>query len=517
MAIHRSPAAALALAFETARPDRAALEEAAESIATLGSIRTVVELLADAASLATADRVVGWLDQLVHEGHLRATQRAALAAEDGATSLTRLLRRVELAGHDPWDVLRDAVTARHLEDARQLTNVLHHRITASVPLDPIGDRFSDWVPRAVPEQWTAYLAELAAAADAKTTGLARAIADNPPAWARHAFGPVPEDATQRENWARRAAVVAAHREICGHDDPATALGSPPAPGQPELFASWRAACRALGREEAAREESELSNGQLRLRVRAWEREQTWAPAYVADELAGTCEAAQAHRATCTLLLAESQVASDEAERERLREAARDSAALADALDARSRALREADHARALWYAHTAANRVAGERAADELDRRRIDSEAEPAVTAEEWLRLHRQHVAAEDRFRVVPEAEDDVVTSSRAGERVVRREDDGRAWARVAVEPVGALEDDVPGARRLAAALTRVPDADETAAILARAREALAVVAWRDALDREYEAMETHRQPSYDERARLLENGPHEAAHGREI
>jgi hypothetical protein len=54
------------------------------------------------------------LDQLVDTGHLTPDQRAQLAAEDGAASLGRLLRRVELAGLDPHQVLTDAITTRPL-------------------------------------------------------------------------------------------------------------------------------------------------------------------------------------------------------------------------------------------------------------------------------------------------------------------------------------------------------------------------------------------------------------------
>jgi hypothetical protein len=40
----------------------------------------------------------------------------------------------------------------------------------------------------------------------------------------------------------------------------------------------------------------MSDGQLRMRVRAYEREQTGAPRHVANELAATIQAAARHRA-----------------------------------------------------------------------------------------------------------------------------------------------------------------------------------------------------------------------------
>jgi hypothetical protein len=61
--------------------------------------------------------------QLVDDGHLTADQRVALAVEDGAATLTT-------------------------QDARQITNVLHHRITdnSGITLDPIGHSCAEWVP-----------------------------------------------------------------------------------------------------------------------------------------------------------------------------------------------------------------------------------------------------------------------------------------------------------------------------------------------------------------------------------
>src|SRR5439155_6872227 len=111
-----------------------------------GSVHIPAELLADAAELATAGRTARWLDQLVAGGHLTVEQRVALAAEDGGSTVTRVLRRAELAGHDPRQVLANAVTSRPLDDARQLSNVIHHRITDSVSLDPVAGTYADWIP-----------------------------------------------------------------------------------------------------------------------------------------------------------------------------------------------------------------------------------------------------------------------------------------------------------------------------------------------------------------------------------
>jgi ribosomal protein S18 acetylase RimI-like enzyme len=478
--VPRSASAVLARAFDIADPQRSALAEAVESAQTAQCVRTPAELLADAAELATAGRTARWLDELVDDGHVSPRQRADLAAEDGANNLTRLLRQAELAGHDPRQVLRTAVEGRTLADARQLTNVLHHRISDSLELDPIGDKFRDWVPKVDDPRWQLYLDQLAVAADARGRELGREALEGKPQWAVEALGRAPEDLEGRREWARRAGIVAAHRELTGHDDPATALGAPPRPGQAEAYASWRAAWRALGRPEADRAEAEMSDGQLRIRVRAWERERTWGPRYVANDLAGTHQAADRHRATAALRAAEADASSTVADRDRLAQESRESQALADLLDARAAELAEADRARGLWYAHTAPTRVAADRASAELAARETEQPVEePAVTAEEWLAEHRAAAVDQDPHRVVADevdlaharAERDVDVATAFPEPPDAPELEQNIL-RPSPEPVTVDED-----------VVRVPSAEETAATIARARQALAEIRRRDALD----------------------------------
>jgi conjugative relaxase-like TrwC/TraI family protein len=162
--VRRTPEAVLAATLETATPEQSATATAAESKRDNDNVRTPAELLAYASEVATADRTTRWLDELVDEGHLSPEDRARLAAEDGGPALGRLLRRAELAGHDPRQVLADAVTERSLGGSRQLTHVIHHRITGAVSLDPQGERFTDWAPRVDDPVWQRYLDTLADAA-----------------------------------------------------------------------------------------------------------------------------------------------------------------------------------------------------------------------------------------------------------------------------------------------------------------------------------------------------------------
>jgi conjugative relaxase-like TrwC/TraI family protein len=383
---HHDPRGLLAATFESDDPDLSALATAVEAEQDNQSIRTAAELFADAAELATAGRTSTWLDQLTADGILTPAQRSQLAAEDGATNLNRLLRRVEIAGHDPKSVLTEAITTRPLDDARQLSNVIHHRINETVSLDPVGDRFTDWTPTVDNPAYQTYLHHLARIADARRKELGEHLAEQQPQWAVEAFGPVPTDQTSRSAWEARAAAVAAHRELTGHDDEATALGAAPKAGQVEAYASWRAAWRALDRPDADRAEAEMSDGQLQLRIRAYQREEAWAPRYVANELGGSRQAADRHRQNATTRTAEAADTTDAERRAQLEQEATDAAALADLLDNRIAELETVDEARAMWWAHTASTRTAADRAAAELqDRRAADGRTDQQVTADEVL------------------------------------------------------------------------------------------------------------------------------------
>jgi conjugative relaxase-like TrwC/TraI family protein len=472
-AVYRSPAAVLAGALHEAGPHRSALAAATESAQETNAIRTPAELLADATELATAGRTARWLDQLVDDGHLTDNQRARIAAEDGGPTLARLLRRAELAGHDPRHILTTTVTCRPLTGARQLTNVLHHRIAEGTRLDPVGDTYADWLPHVEDPQWRSYLAQLAHTADARRAELGEQLATEPEQWAIEAFGAPPNDPDELKRWIKQAGIVAAHRELTGHDDQEAALGAAPKAGQVESYASWRAAWRALGRPEAGRDELEMNDGQLLVRVRAHQREVAWEPKYVADELAGTRQTVAARRQDAAMRRAAADAADNEAERDRLTREAVEADALADVLDERARQLAEADEARALWFAHTAETRVAAERAEAELSARHAaHGSDEPRVTAEEWLAAHAEDARVEDKHReVVDEAELADVAEERTAD-----------VAAVVQEPhPDAAETDVVDVREVAADEpvlaerdeVRVSTAEETADRITRAQRAL--------------------------------------------
>jgi len=455
----QDPLAVLATGERQVEAELAAIVQAERNAADAASIRTAAERLADAAEIATAGRTQAMLDRLVDDGTLTSAQRASIAADEGMVSLTRVLRQAEIAGHDPHHVLRGAVTSPDFGDARSLASVLHHRISDTVDLHPAGDSYADWTPTVDNPAWQPHLDDLAAAADTRRHQLAAAAADQPPTWAIQELGPVPVDEAERDACCQRAGAVAAHRELTGHDDPDIALPGPPKQGQVEAYASWRSAWRALGRDEATRAEVEMSDGQLRVRVRGYQRELTWQPDYVAPEMSGTIQAANRHRATAELRTAEAQHETDAARRTDLEREAAEAGALARVLDDRAAELEKADEIRARWYAHTAETRAAADRALDELACRGIDpDQPDHVITAEEWLAAHTAEQLADPHRQITDETDLAEIVEQRATDT---RAVDTAPPAEVAETNVADIRDqatDEPAsAARAEADWTRVP------------------------------------------------------------
>jgi conjugative relaxase-like TrwC/TraI family protein len=488
------PLAVLANTAERAEPDLAAIVHAEQDADQAASLATLGERFADIAEQATAGRTATMLDRLVGDGTLTPAQRSTLAADEGTVSLARVLRQAEIAGHDPDQVLRDAISSRNLGNARSLASVLHHRISTSVELHPKGDRYTSWVPKLDNPAWQRHLADLARLADQRREQLGADVAHTRPQWAIEALGPLPDaDQATRDRWIRQAGAVAAYRELTGHDDPAEALPRPPKQGQVEAYASWRAAWEALGRDETSRAEAEMSDGQLRVRVRAYQREQAWAPDYVAPDLSGTRQAAQRHRADAQLRAAQAEADADRARRAQLLREAVESGALADVLDRQAAQLDKADEIRARWYTHTANTRATAERARHELTARGVNPDTDHRdTTAEHWLEAHQADQAVEDQHRQITDEHDltDLAeareTDQRAAEPVASNAAADTALADIrdhtAAEPKRQV--------RVEHDWTRVPTAEQAADSVGRAQRALAELEARQAQERRHQAEE---------------------------
>lgn len=416
-ALTRDPRSVLTTILETDRAEVSATTHAAESGGEALSARTAAERLGAVAEVVVAERTVSWLDELTATGELTIVQRRRLAAEDGTAKLSPVLRRLEMAGHDPRVALAAAIDGRGLDDARQVSNVLVHRLTHGRSLDPVGDGFGQWAPATADPALAAQLAQITAAGDDRRRQLGTELADDPPVWATELLGPVPDAVSDPqdpgaqaawERWVARAGTIAAHREIAGLSDepadPAELLGPAPKPGQVEAYASWRAAWRASGQPDIDRDERQMTTGQLRVRVRAWEREQVWAPRRVTNELAGTIQAAEHHRATAELRTAAAQAAADPGERARLHQEAREAAALAATLEADVPRLRQLDDQYYAWRAHTSGTRAGHDRAIAELGSRGESLTGEDHLfTAAELLAADHAARAADDAHREITE------------------------------------------------------------------------------------------------------------------
>ena len=482
--LHRSPKAVLTTALETAEPDRSALTVAAESADWAATVATAGELFADAANQAAMQRTSTWLDRLADARVLTAWQRDRLAAEDAATSLTRPLRRAELAGVDPFRALHGTVADQPLTGARNLTNVLHARLRDHQRYEPQVGTWADRIPQLDDPQMARYLHRLAEHLDQRTTDLGARTAADPPRWATELLGQVPDqyDTDARAEWERKAGTIAACRALTGRHDDSTekaaddrapvealdVLGAAPKPGMVEHHAAYCAGWDALGRPRADREEFELSDGALRMRVRAYERQQAWAPRYVANELAGTRQAAEHHRHTAVLRRTEADATDDPARAEDLHREAAGAWALAAELDRRVGELEQVEDARGRWLLRTVGDRDKHDRALIALAQRNSDrADPDDRISAEDWLAAHDEAMRAEDEHRPITKHDlDDHAlhdeTGSTAGDEPLLETAVADIREIAATEPRERHEDDV-----------RVPTTAESEDAVARARRAL--------------------------------------------
>ncbi|MGH3718321.1 MAG: MobF family relaxase [Pseudonocardiaceae bacterium] len=405
----RTAHAVLADNLEAPRDDLSATAEREQADAEARSITRHGDRMIERAKEVTADRTSVLLDQLAAEGVLAPWDREALAADHSSWSLRRLLRTAELAGHDPTEVLTTAIAHRDLGGTHHPAQALYARIERRLrdKLEPMVSSFADLIPQGVPEAWRAWFTNRAAAADDRRRELGTDTADRAAPWAVRALGPVPDDQIARAEWEHKAGWAAACRELTGHtahDDP---LGAAPPPGLAEKHALWRTAHTKLDLPDAGAKEREATEGHLRCVVRAWDRERSWAPQRVTDDLAQTTQAAARARADATVWNARADAAQDPVHAAHARSMALAAQTHAEELTSRAAELEFADDTHAQWYVHTAPTRDAAFRARVELATRSIDPE-DPTerVTTEEWWAAHQQDALEEDPHRRITDETD---------------------------------------------------------------------------------------------------------------
>ena len=104
-----------------------------------------------------------------------------------------------------------------------------------------------------------------------------------PAWAITALGPVPDDAAVRQEWERKASLIAAYREMYGYDDPLDPIGPEPTRDTPDQRAAWHEAFLALG-QASKPDVRAMRDGRLWLIRDTYAAETAWAPRHVGREL-----------------------------------------------------------------------------------------------------------------------------------------------------------------------------------------------------------------------------------------
>ena len=115
-------------------------------------------------------------------------------------------------------------------------------------------------------------------------------------WAVSALGRVPEHPAARLDWQRRAASIAAWRELSGYHHPADPIGPEPAAAAPDLRAAWHEALAALG-PVGGPDVRGMPDGMLLHLRDTYPVETAWAPQYVGDELRQIRDAAWDARLT----------------------------------------------------------------------------------------------------------------------------------------------------------------------------------------------------------------------------
>lgn len=246
----------------------------------------------------------------------------------------------------------------------------------------------------------------------------------------------------------------------------------------------------------------MTDGRLRMRVVAYEREQVWAPHAVEDQLAATHQRAEKARTDAAVWAARAETLTDPGDAARLRADAAAAATEAAELAERAALLEQADADRAAWYAATAVTRDNAERARAELRARGVDLDhPDDRVTALEWLDLHNAAEADEDAHREIRDEHeldhylDQQNIDLDQGDQPI----DLDAGPHVGPDNHDTVEDDivvetaVPDLREVSTLnptekvdpvhRDHVPDVDETNASVQRAQEALAEVQARAAAD----------------------------------
>jgi len=192
----------------------------------------------------------------------------------------QLLREHEIGGRRIEDVL-DSITAEPMTGLRSIAAGLHGR--AGKEPAPARGTTGRWAERAARDASP----EITAAGqmmDARQAFLGEQLAAAPPRWALDAWGAPPaEPGPLRDDWQRRAGLVASYRDAAGITDPGQAIGPPPA-GTAQIREAFRTAVVALELPDDAAMLKAMGQGELEAAVDEHARALALAPADVQAEI-----------------------------------------------------------------------------------------------------------------------------------------------------------------------------------------------------------------------------------------
>ena len=379
----------------TSRADLSAVDTEAADEEHRFSAETLLARIEDQTRIACRERLDADLDELVARGVLSEQDRARFGAEQGTEHLSRQLRVLETAGHDPLQVLQDAVLVRDYAGAVTVSAATATRIEKAHGLPT--PRSDAAPPARIDNARAEYLGALRDVLAYREKALGDQVAVEAPEWALTSLGPVPNGAEELSAWQERAGKIAAAREATGWDDPAIALGRSPGVSSSEKRLAWSQAWDAAGMPAEKRPAADLSDGRLWARVAAGERVMAHAPAAVYEQQRSReQEAADAAR--------EADLARGKG---RTTDAALHDEEAAAAAEIAGR-LNQANTTRAHWLVgHAETLRVADE-AHEETQRRGLPLGHEPdRDTAQNWLAQQRQAERVDEAHRVITEADVD--------------------------------------------------------------------------------------------------------------
>jgi hypothetical protein len=375
---HRDPVAVLADVMQRDGAVLSATETLRRELANADHLGVLGSVWYDLVRRAQVTRFEHALRDAMSEG-----EADAALSDHARTWLWRSQRDAEAAGLDGGKVLRLAVASRPMTGAKDPARVIDARVRRMIEhtVPKVPRTWAERVPEMGDPELDRFMAELAAAMDGRVRRIGEHLAAARPAWVIQALGDVPGDRIKRDEWEERAARLGAYRELYGYSAVDDAIGPEPGRTSSEARADWHTAFTALGKVEGI-DLRGCTDDQLRLRRAMYERETSWAPRYVGEELRLARLQARTAWENGILAAYRAESATDVGAVDRHRALARMWQAMHNKASQMADVLAAAQETRRQWEALTEPTRRAAIAADLELRRRHPGVRLEPLRSAE---------------------------------------------------------------------------------------------------------------------------------------